>query len=110
MEQELLAIFGKRTGCKPEHALASPPEPTLGTLLPGIGTRGYAGGRTIMDQETVTESWTPERSLALKVVGAARVSPDGTRAAFTVTAPVMTDDTSEFVSQAWLADIDGSNA
>ena len=63
-----------------------------------------------MGQETSTDTWTPERSLALKGVGPARISPDGARVAYTVTAPVMTDESSEFVAQVWLSDIDGSNA
>ena len=63
-----------------------------------------------MDKTAQQAGWTPEFSLTVKGVGAARVSPDGTRAAFTVTDPVMTEDRSEFVVQIWLAATDGSGA
>ena len=55
-------------------------------------------------------NWTPEVSLTVKGVGPARVSPDGARAAYTVTGPVMTDEKSEYVTQIWLAGTDGSDA
>ncbi len=54
--------------------------------------------------------WTPDLCMKVKGVGAARVSPDGTRAAYTVTAPVMTDEKSEQVTQIWLAGTDGAGA
>ena len=64
-----------------------------------------------MDQRQVDNLvWTPELSMKVSGVGAPRVSPDGTRAAFTVTRPVMTDDRSEMVAQIWLAGTDGSEA
>ncbi|HLJ56779.1 MAG TPA: S9 family peptidase [Chthonomonadaceae bacterium] len=61
-------------------------------------------------QPQVREGWTPERSMTLKPVGAARVSPDGTRAAFPVTTFAMGDEQSDQVTQIWLADTDGRGA
>ncbi|MDQ2921994.1 MAG: S9 family peptidase [Acidobacteriota bacterium] len=52
--------------------------------------------------------WTPELEMKVNAVGAVRVSPDGRKVAFTVNSAVMTPDKSEFVSQIWVADSDGS--
>ena len=57
-----------------------------------------------MSDITEGGSWTPERILRVRAVGAARVSPDGARVAYTVTDPVMTDEKSEFVNQIWLSE------
>ena len=57
-----------------------------------------------------TQGWTPELMLQVKRVGGARPAPDGNRVVFTVATPNMRADTSEWVSQIWLADADGSNA
>lgn len=54
--------------------------------------------------------WTPELEMKVKAPGAVRVSPDGRKVVYTVNAPVMTADKSEFVSQIWLANTDGSDA
>ncbi len=55
-------------------------------------------------------AWTPEMEMKVKAVGAVRVSPDGKKVAYTVSAPVMTPEKSEYVSQIWLANTDGSDA
>src|SRR5687767_4000430 len=55
-------------------------------------------------------AWTPELELKVKTVGAVRVSPDGKKVAYTVSSPVMTPEKSEFVTQVWLANSDGSDA
>jgi dipeptidyl aminopeptidase/acylaminoacyl peptidase len=47
--------------------------------------------------------------MKVKTVGAVRVSPDGKRVAYTVSAPVMAPDKSEFVTQIWSANVDGSD-
>lgn len=54
--------------------------------------------------------WTPEQEMKVKAVGAVRVSPDAKKVAYTVNAPVMTPEKSEFVSQIWVANVDGSDA
>jgi dipeptidyl aminopeptidase/acylaminoacyl peptidase len=54
-------------------------------------------------------AWTPELEMKVKAVGAVRVSPDGKKVAYTVSGPVMTTDKSEFVTQIWLANSDGSD-
>jgi len=55
-------------------------------------------------------AWTPEMEMKVKTVAAVRVSPDGKKVAYTVSGPVMTPDKSEFVTQIWLANTDGSEA
>ena len=54
-------------------------------------------------------AWTPELELKVKAVGAVRVSPDGKKVVYTVSSPVMAPDKSEFVTQIWLANTDGSD-
>ena len=51
--------------------------------------------------------WTPELQIKLKAAGTPRVSPDGKRVVYTVSDAVMTADKSEFVTQIWMAAIDG---
>ncbi|MDQ5846891.1 MAG: hypothetical protein M3539_16520 [Acidobacteriota bacterium] len=54
--------------------------------------------------------WTPEQEMKVKAVAAVRVSPDATKVAYTVNSSVMTPEKSEFVSQIWVANVDGSDA
>lgn len=54
--------------------------------------------------------WTPESEMTLKNVGSVRVSPDGHRVAYTISEAVMTPDKSEYVTQVWIANADGSNS
>ncbi|MEO8435189.1 MAG: S9 family peptidase [Pyrinomonadaceae bacterium] len=54
--------------------------------------------------------WTPELGMKLKNVGTVRVSPDGKRVAYTVAQAVMTPEKSEFVTQVYLANADGSDS
>jgi dipeptidyl aminopeptidase/acylaminoacyl peptidase len=54
--------------------------------------------------------WTPEYAFRVKRVAAPRVSPDGTRVAFTVASPDMEGEKSEWVSQVHVARGDGSGA
>jgi dipeptidyl aminopeptidase/acylaminoacyl peptidase len=61
-------------------------------------------------QAATSAGWTPEEQMKVKGVGAPRVSPDGKRVLFTINEPVMTADRSEFVTQIWMANADGSNA
>ncbi|HEV3469582.1 MAG TPA: S9 family peptidase [Pyrinomonadaceae bacterium] len=53
--------------------------------------------------------WTPELMMKVRPVGPVRVSPDGRRVAYVVTDAVMTPERSEYVSQVYAADADGSN-
>ncbi len=48
--------------------------------------------------------------MQVKGVGNVRVSPEGKRVVLTVTEPVMTDEKSEYLTQIWLANTDGSEA
>ena len=59
---------------------------------------------------TATTAWTPELSMRVKAVGNVRVSPDGKRVLFTVNEPVMTADKSEYLTNIWMANADGSDA
>ena len=52
--------------------------------------------------------WTPENILSVNAVGDVQPSPDGRRVAFTVTKAVMTADKSEYLTQIYVANEDGS--
>ncbi len=55
-------------------------------------------------------AWTPELSMKVKAVGGVQVSPDGKRVLYTVNEPVMTAEKSEYLTQIWMANTDGSDA
>ncbi len=55
------------------------------------------------------QTWMPQMQVKTKTVGAPQISPDGKRVAYTVNEAVMTADKSEFVTQIWLANGDGSS-
>ena len=63
-----------------------------------------------IDNTPAPSMWTPELAMKLKNVGTVRVSPDGKRVAYTVAQAVMTPDKSEFVTQIYLANTDGSDS
>src|SRR5689334_6970187 len=63
----------------------------------------------LYSQETQAASWTPELQMKLKTLGTPKVSPDGKKVVYTVTSPVMTADKSEFNTQIWIANTDGTN-
>jgi dipeptidyl aminopeptidase/acylaminoacyl peptidase len=67
-----------------------------------------AGNASAVKPETAT-NWTPELMMKVRPIGSVRVSPDGQRVAYTVTDPIMTADRSEYVSQIYVANADGSN-
>ena len=52
-------------------------------------------------------AWTPEMQLKTKALGSPSVSPSGTWVVYTVSNEVMAADKSEYVTQIWLASIDG---
>jgi dipeptidyl aminopeptidase/acylaminoacyl peptidase len=52
--------------------------------------------------------WTPEEMMKVKSVGMVQVSPDGKRVVYNVTEPLMTEDKSEFLTQIWMANADGT--
>jgi dipeptidyl aminopeptidase/acylaminoacyl peptidase len=56
------------------------------------------------------QTWTPEMQVKTKVVGAPQISPDGKRVVYTVNEAVMTADKSEFMTQIYLANTDGTSA
>ena len=55
-----------------------------------------------------TTVWTPERHAQYKNLGSPSISPDGNRVVYTVNSAVMTTDKSEYVTQIWMANTDGS--
>ena len=54
--------------------------------------------------------WTPERMIRHPRVGAVLPSPDGARVLFTVGNPSMEGEKSEWITQVWLANRDGTGA
>ena len=58
---------------------------------------------------TAQTAWSPEVQVKARAVGSPRISPDGNRLVYTVNDAVMTADKSEFVTQIWLASVDGAD-
>jgi dipeptidyl aminopeptidase/acylaminoacyl peptidase len=54
--------------------------------------------------------WTPEEQMKVKAVSGVQVSPDGKHVLFTVSEAVMTADKSEYLTQIWMANSDGSGS
>ncbi|HEY6119081.1 MAG TPA: hypothetical protein VIV66_03930, partial [Pyrinomonadaceae bacterium] len=54
--------------------------------------------------------WTPELEMTVKAIGSVRVSPDDKNVAYTVSSAVMNPEKSEYVTQIWMAAVDGSSA
>ncbi|MCA1628007.1 MAG: S9 family peptidase [Acidobacteria bacterium] len=61
-------------------------------------------------QTAAPAAWTPELQMKVKTLGAPRVSPDGKRVAYTVVNEMMAADKSEFVTQIFLSNTDGSDS
>lgn len=61
-------------------------------------------------QETAPARWTPELQMQYKRVGQVAMSRDGERVAYVVTEPIMEGEASEYLSQIWLANADGTGA
>ena len=59
--------------------------------------------------QNAPSAWTPELSMKLKNVAAVRVSPDGRKVVYTVSNAVMMPEKSEYLTQIWLANADGTN-
>ena len=54
--------------------------------------------------------WTPEEMMKIRSLGNVAVSPDGKKVLFTVTEAIMTEEKSEFLTQIYQANADGSGA
>ncbi len=54
-------------------------------------------------------NWSPEQTMKMKNIGSVLPSPDALKVLYTVREAVMTDDKSEYVSQVFLCNADGSN-
>lgn len=68
------------------------------------------GSVSMIEAQTIPTGWTPELMLKVRRVAHVRPSPDAKRVAYSVAEAVMTEDRSEFVSQIWIANADGSDA
>lgn len=55
------------------------------------------------------QSWTPELQIKVSALSNPQISPDGSRVVYQKNDAVMTADRSEYVSQLWLASIDGKS-
>ncbi|HUU26803.1 MAG TPA: S9 family peptidase [archaeon] len=80
--------------------LLSPLIPLLFGIAPAQG----------QEAETKSQSWTPKAMMEVKSVGNVQVSPDGVRVLYTVTEAVMTEDKSEYLTQIYMANADGSKS
>jgi len=65
---------------------------------------------TAVFSQTPTAVWTPDLEMKVRAIGVVRVSPDGKNVAYTVSSAVMTPDKSDYVTQIWVVNTDGSNA
>jgi len=63
---------------------------------------------TVLGQEASASGWTPELAMKVKSVGSVRVSPDSRKVVYTVNQALMGPEKSEFVTQIWTANADGS--
>lgn len=63
----------------------------------------------MVEAQTKSAGWTPELMMTVRRVAHVRPSPDAKRVAYSVAEAVMTEDRSEFVSQIWIANADGSD-
>ena len=61
-------------------------------------------------EQKAPDRWTVDEMMKVKSVGAAQLSPDGKRVAYTVTRAVMEGDKSEMLTHVWLAAADGSDS
>ncbi|MBL8204229.1 MAG: S9 family peptidase [Blastocatellia bacterium] len=77
---------------------------SLSLLIPMSGAAFKA------ETSNAATAWTPELSMKVKSVGAARVSPDGKRVIYTVNEAVIAADKSEYLTNIWAANADGSDA
>jgi len=77
---------------------------TIALVVPALssGTRSQTSNQP--------NAWTPELSMKVKGVGGVRVSPDGRRVVYTVNEAVMAAEKSEYLTQIWMANADGSDA
>ena len=73
--------------------------------IPGSVARLESG-----NAQAAQAAWTPELAMKIKAVGNVRVSPDGKRVVFTVNDPVMTAEKSEYLTNIWISNVDGSEA
>jgi dipeptidyl aminopeptidase/acylaminoacyl peptidase len=73
-----------------------------------IGRTNASGLAVFAARYAAAATWTPDQMLRVKGVADVQVSPDGLRVAFTVTEHVIEAQTSEPLSEIWIAEADGS--
>ncbi len=64
---------------------------------------------TVYGQSDQPRQWSPETMMTIKRIGSVQVSPDGRRVAFAVREAIMDGDQSEFRTQIFVANADGSD-
>lgn len=74
-----------------------------------VGLPATSSNRTAAQVAPVTAGWTIAETMKVRSVDQVRISPDGRRVLFVVTAAVLTDDRSDYVSQIHIANVDGSD-
>src|SRR5437764_6450006 len=75
-------------------------------LVAAVGV-SIAGTASSSAADSKPTAWTPELMLKAKGVAEVAVSPDGKRAAFSVSVPVIDGEHSEWLSQIYVAAADG---
>jgi len=83
---------------------------TIGLSLLFAVTLAVPSVRGHFDTTNTVTAWTPEQSMKVKGGGGVSVSPDGRRVLYTVNEAVLTADKSEYLTQIWTANADGSEA
>jgi hypothetical protein len=79
--------------------------PVMAVVLPLAALPSFGSAQDPADARP--EGWTAAEQMKVRSVSNVVPSPDGRYVAFTVSAPVMEDERSEFVSQIWVAAADG---
>ena len=55
-----------------------------------------------------SQSWNPGQMIQFKRITSALISPDGEKVVYTVSAPIMKGEKSEFLTHIWIASTNGS--
>ena len=84
--------------------------PLLATVLAASILASWLSGVACAADSDAPLQWTPSLMLEVKRIGSVQVSPDGTRAAFTVRQAVLAEDRSEFVTHIHLAAVQGGQS
>lgn len=81
----------------------------MSTLCVAVVCRPVVGLAQSTGQTPAAPRWTVDRMMTVRNVDNVQLSPDGRRVLFSITHAVMTDERSEYISQVYIANVDGSN-